>query len=141
MRAPGAGREEEADVDAEEGDWLADKGKRTLDTFDKPIELVAATSDGKPNNPPKVRKVRKTRKTRADRNQDWRNNLIDKEHKLDGKSKTINLERCFLTKLRVSKEVWEEIRGQTIDRLDQLAQHAEERALRKGKKTIQMEDL
>ena len=101
----------------------------TLENFDKPVVNVIP------------KKPRKPRKTRADLDQDWRNKLIDKEHKLDGKSKTINLERCFLSKLRVSKEVWEEVRGRTIDRLDQEAGAAEARALKAGRSTIMMEDL
>ena len=102
----------------------------TLENFDKPEVKT-----------PRVKKTGKPRKTRADLDQDWRNKLIDKEHKLDGKSKTINLDRCFLTKLRVSKEVWEEIRGRTIDLLDQQAAAAEARALKTGRSTIMMEDL
>lgn len=86
---------------------------------------------------------KKTRKRRAktEIEREWRVKTIEKEHKLDGKSMTINLKRCFITNLRVSQDVWEEVRARTIERLEQWSREAEERAQKKGKKTIQMEDL
>lgn len=113
---------------------MADK---TLDNFNEEEPVVTVV----PTVVPVLKKPRKPRKTRAELNLEWRNELIIKEHKLDGTSKTINLERCFLTKLRVSKEVWEEIRAQTIDLLDLQATRAEERALKGGRATIMLEDI
>ena len=111
---------------------------KTLENFDGTKPIVRDVNRPVVSVMPKPRKPRKTR---ADLDLDWRNKQINKEHELDGKSKTINLERCFLTKLRVSKEVWEEVRARTIDQLDQEAAMAEARALKSGRSTIMMEDL
>lgn len=86
-------------------------------------------------------KARRKRRTREEVRQEQINALIAKEHHLDGKSKTVNLERCFVTDLRVSSEVWEEIRARTIDSLEQLARSAETKAKRDGRKTILIQDI
>jgi len=134
---------------------LADEGKEkkvvhTLDNFlglepdswknsekePEPVKVVKAEKSEKA----KAKKPRKHR-SQAERDREWRIKIIEKEHKLDGKSKTINLQRCFLTRLRVSQEVWEEVRARTLESLCKWASEAEERAAKKGKKTIQMEDV
>jgi len=91
--------------------------------------------------PAETPKVRRTRRTRDEIGQEQRNALIAKEHELDSTSKTINIGKCFLTDLRVSSEVWEEIRGHLIDWLEQKAGEAQAKAARDGRKTIQIQDV
>jgi histone H3/H4 len=119
------------------------RGKSTEETLDrfvefgsqpKPEQKLTAIFLAKPK--PKAK-----RRSKADRDRDRRIKVVEKEHKLDGKSKTINLKRCFVSNLRVSQEAWEEIRARTIERLAAWAAEAEIRAVKKGKKTIQLEDI
>lgn len=111
-------------------------GEVSLDNFlsVKPDEPQLKSIGAQPEKKPRKRRA----KTELDR--EWRVKNIEKEHKLDGKSKTINLQRSFLTKLRVSQEVWEEVRARTLENLCKWAAEAEERALKKGRKTIILED-
>jgi len=86
-------------------------------------------------------KKSRKRRAKAELEREWRIKNIEKEHKLDGKSQIVNLQRCFLTKLRVSQEAWEEIRARTIEWLEKWSREAEERAGKDGRKTIQIQDL
>ncbi len=131
---------------------MADEGKEkkvvhTLDNFlglepnssskqeePKPVKAMPEKTEKKAKKPRKHR-------SKTERDREWRIKVIEKEHKLDGKSKTINLQRCFLTKLRVSQEVWEEIRARTLESLCKWATEAEERAAKKGRKTVILEDV
>jgi len=87
--------------------------------------------------PGPVKKV--TRKSKTDHERDRRIKVIDKEIKRGGS--TINIRNCFLTDLRVSAEVIEEIRIRTIHELEAYARRAEDSARRKSRKTVIMEDV
>lgn len=106
----------------------------SLDTF----MTTAPAPAPKLQNTPKAKRIRKTKDAIK---QEQINALIAKEHELDAKSKTINIERCFLSELRVANEVWEELRARMIDQLEQMARAAEAKAKRDGRKTILIQDI
>lgn len=85
--------------------------------------------------------TKRARRTRAEVKREKICALIEREHALDGKSKTVNIERCFVTDLRVSNEVWEELRARIVDQLEQKAHLAEISATKDGRKTIKIQDI
>lgn len=113
---------------------MSDPDSFTLDPFLK---------SEKAPSPAPVPKAPKTRKRRgkAELDREWRIKVLNAEHKLDSRSKTVNLKRCFLTRLRVSNESWEEIRARVLERTCAWAVEAEKRAEKVGRKTILLEDL
>lgn len=116
-------------------------GEISLDHFlDDTVQVKQLGVQSEDPSKDSEKKPRK-RRAKAELEREWRIKTIEKEHKLDGKSKTINLQRCFLTRLRVSQEVWEEIRARTLESLCKWASEAEERAAKQGRRTIQIQDV
>lgn len=126
----------------EDEDGCKDSGgasPREAHTLEKFLEFGEA-----PPAPASVKAKPKAKAARRNKNEiarEKRVKAIEKEHKLDGKSMTVNLKRAFISDLRVSQDVWEEVRARTIEWLEKWSRQAEEAAKRKGKKTIQMEDI
>lgn len=118
---------------------LSDEALRSasLDCFAVEVETPETAAPEAIEKP----KAKRKRRSKEELRQADINALIAREHELDGKSKTLNIERCFLTDLRVSSEVWEELRARTVDSLEQLARSAEGKAQREGRKTILIQDI
>jgi hypothetical protein len=137
----------------------ASKGLKSLDQFDaseviriKNGELAAMVQRG---NASKVqltpvvptaehmdnamRHVRKERLTNGEKERQRRLKIIEEEINRGGT--TVNIKRCFLTDLRVSAEVYEEIRVRIIHDLELAAKRAEEAAIKRGSRTIQLQEV
>lgn len=125
---------------------------RMVDLAKKNAELAAVVKKGSASKPsllmivPKKAHVervqnqlQKERMTKDEVARQRRLKIIEAEIKRGGM--TINLKRCFLTDLRVSSDVYEEVRIRTIHNLEVYARQAEESAKHRGSRTILMTDV
>ena len=120
------------------------KGLRSLDQFgvtaEKNVELATVI---KKSSASKVSVVltmpKKERNTKEEVARQHRLNIIQEE--IDRGGTTINVKRCFLTDLRVSADVYEEVRIRMIHELEVYARRAEGSAKYRGSKTIQIQDV
>lgn len=83
--------------------------------------------------------IRKERNTKEEVARQRRLKIIQEE--IDRGGTTINVKRCFLTDLRVSADVYEEVRIRMIHELEVYARRAEGSAKYRESKTIQIQDV
>lgn len=128
------------------------KGLKTLDLFgitsnDKMVdeakknaELVAVVKKGSASKATIVLTMpKKERNTKEEVARQRKLKVIQDE--IDRGGTSINVKRCFLTDLRVSADVYEEVRIRMIHELEVYGRRAEGSAKYRGSKTIQIQDV
>lgn len=125
------------------------KGLKSLDQFgitaEKNTELAAVVKKASASRAalvmvmPKKELPTKERMTKDEVARQHRLKIIQNE--IDRGGTTINVKRCFLTDLRVSADVYEEVRIRMIHELEVYARRAEGSAKYRGSKTVQIQDV
>lgn len=83
--------------------------------------------------------IQKERNTKEEVSRQRKLKIIQKE--IDRGGRTINLTNCFQTELRVSAEVWEEVRIRLIHEAELFGRRAEASAKYRESRTVQIQDV
>lgn len=120
------------------------KGLKSLDQFgivaEKNAELATLIKKGSASKVALVLAMpKKERNTKEEVARQRKLKIIQDE--IDRGGTSINVKRCFLTDLRVSADVYEEVRIRMIHELEVYGRRAEGSAKYRGSKTIQIQDV